>query len=80
MSGRELMETLTYAQDVLDVKQGKCSAQEIEEWAEQFREEARQAYDKTELRSSPWGKLEDFAMAELYKWSQLTTRLKDVMG
>jgi len=85
MSGRELMETgqlvfpLTYAQDILDVKQGKYSAQEIEEWAEQLREEARQAYEKTELRSAPWGKLEDFAMAELYKWSQLTTRMKGVM-
>jgi hypothetical protein len=80
MSGRELMETgqlvfpLTYAQDVLDVKQGKYSAQEIEEWAEDLKEAARKAYEKSDLPAGPWGGIEDFAMFELYKWSQLTSR------
>jgi len=58
------------------VKQGKYSAAEIEEWAEQLKEEARAAYEVTEVRGTPWGDLEKFAMRELYEWSQLTTKLR----
>ena len=83
MSGRELMDTgeikfpLTYAQDVLDVKQGKYTAAQIEEWAEQLKEEARVAYEKTEVRAKPGYHLEQFIMRELYKWSQMTTELRE---
>jgi len=83
MTGREIMETgrikfpLTYANHVLDVKQGKYSVDEIEKWAEQLKEEARVAYEETEVRAKPAADLEKFAMRELYKWSQLTTKLKE---
>lgn len=82
MSGRELMETgalvfpLAYAQDILDVKQGKYSAEEIDEWSELLLEEARAAYEVTELPAKVSSKIEAFAMREIYEWSQLTTKLK----
>lgn len=82
MSGRELMETgrlvfpLAYAQDILDVKQGKYSAEEIDKWAEQLLEEARVAYDNTKVYASPLAEIEQFAMQELYEWSRMTTKLR----
>lgn len=84
MAGRELMETgalvfpLTYAQDVLDVKMGKYSMQDIENWADDLVEDARQAYEKSDLPVHPWAGLEEFAMRELYVWSQKTTRLREL--
>lgn len=74
MSGRELMETgtitfpLSYAQDILEVKQGRYTIDEILEWAEQLREDARAAYNETKLQSRPWSEAESFVISELRKW------------
>jgi len=77
MSGRELMETgrivfpLTYAKDVLDVKQGKYTPEEIEKWADDLLEDARQAYEKTTLPSGPGSALEQFAINEVRSWMRM---------
>jgi len=82
MAGRELMDTgklvfpLTYAQDVLDVKNGKYTIEQISEWSDELLEEARAAYEKSDLPAKPWDGVEEFAMRELYEWSQMTTRMK----
>jgi len=39
-------------------------------------EEARAAYEKSDLPAKPWDGVEEFAMRELYEWSQMTTRMK----
>lgn len=74
MSGRELMATgrivfpLAYAQDILDVKNGKYTPEEIEKWSDDLLEDARQAYKKTHLPSKPSGDLERFAIDEVKDW------------
>lgn len=57
--GIELMETgrvvmpLAYRQDVLDIKAGKYSAEDLMQWADDLVEEARRAYEKSELPKNP---------------------------
>jgi len=80
-SGKELMETgklefpLSYAQDIIDVKNGKYTVEEIDKWSDDLLEEARQAYEKTDVRAVPEKGIEKFVMKEIYRWSQLNTKL-----
>lgn len=59
LEGEELMLTgeigfpLAYAQDVLDIKEGKHSVSQIIEWADDLVERARQACEKSELPAEP---------------------------
>jgi len=77
MSGRELMETgtitfpLSYAQDILEVKQGKYTIDEVLEWAEQLKKDAQAAHEKTKLQSKPWSEAESFVIGELRRWIKL---------
>lgn len=79
--GIELMNTgwiqmpLAYAQDVLDVKQGKYTAEEIARWADELVEEARDAYEHTLLPKEPDAhEIENFLMCEVWKWAAEYTR------
>ncbi len=79
--GIELMETgwiqmpLAYAQDILDVKNGKYSAAEIAQWSEDLVEEARRAFEKTALPAHPPAQeIEDFLMREVWEWTKGHTK------
>lgn len=78
MEGRELMETgeiqfpLSYAHHILDIKQGKYTADEILKWSEDLLEEARQAYEKTDLPENPPTRL-----VELFMMSQVRRYLTE---
>lgn len=79
--GIELMETgwiqmpLAYAQDILDVKAGKYTAEQIAEWSEQLVEEARRAYERTDLPAHPpAAEIEEFLMLEVWRWASDRTR------
>lgn len=76
MEGIELMETgwiqypLAYRQDILDVKNGKYSLEEIMGWSDDLIARARDAYGRTKLPEHPPAKeIEDFVIGEVRKWS-----------
>lgn len=73
--GIEIMETgwvqmpLAYRQDVLDVKAGKYTAEEIMQWSEDLVEEARRAYDKSELPKETRAKeIEQFVVGQVREY------------
>ncbi len=73
--GIELMETgeivfpLAYRQDIIDIKNGKYSADEIVSWSEDLIEDARVAYEKSGLPKNPRTKeIEEFAMQQVKEW------------
>ena len=60
---------LTYRQDIIDVKNGKYTLNEIIEWAEQLKEKSRIAYEKSSLPENPASKIiEQFTIGEMKKW------------
>jgi len=70
--GIEIMNTgrivmpLAYRQDILDIKQGKYSVEEILKWADDLVEEARGAYETSKLPTEPRSKeIEAFVMEEV---------------
>jgi predicted nucleotidyltransferase len=70
--GIELMETgqiqfpLAYAGEILDIKKGKHSVEGILEWADGLVEDARKAYEITELPADPpTDKIEKFLVNEV---------------
>jgi len=72
MEGIELMETgkiimpLAYRNEIVDVKQGKYTAEQIMNWADDLVERARQAYEKSDLPIEPRTKeIEEFAMEQV---------------
>jgi predicted nucleotidyltransferase len=77
MEGIELMETgaiqmpLKYAQDVLDVKNGKYTVEEIMEWSDDLEEDARRAFEKSELPVNPRVKeIESFVIQEVKRYKR----------
>ena len=72
MEGIEILETgkiefpLKYRGDILDIKNGKYSAEEIIEWSDSLLFDAEEALGKTDLPKKPRAKLiEEFAMKEV---------------
>lgn len=70
--GIEIMNTgkivmpLAYRQDILDIKRGKYSVEEILRWADALVEEARRAYETSKLPAEPRSEeIESFAMQEV---------------
>ena len=60
---------LSYRQDIIDVKNGKYTLEEIIEWAEQLKEESRIAYEKSSLPKDPnFSQIEQFTIGEMKKW------------
>lgn len=75
MEGIELMETgriempLKYANHVLDVKDGKYTVEQIMEWADGLVEDARVAFENSDLPVEPRTKeIEKFAMEEVKRF------------
>jgi uncharacterized protein len=75
LEGIELLSTgkiempLKYRQDILDIKKGKHSAEDIMNWSARLIEEAREAYESSELPSEPRVKeLEKFAIKEVERF------------
>lgn len=75
MEGREFLETgqvqfpLSYRQEILDIKQGKYSLAEINEWAEDLIMLSESAYERTKLPSKPrTEEIESFMMFEVKKY------------
>jgi hypothetical protein len=73
--GIEIMETgaicmpLEYRQDILDIKNGKYTAEEIMEWADDLVEDAREAYEKSELPTHPRSEeIEKLAISEVKRF------------
>jgi len=82
MEGIELMNTgrvqfpLAYAHDILDIKNGKYTADEVVEWSEGLAKNARIAYEKTSLPAKPdAGKIEEFVIGEVSHFLQLRRQL-----
>jgi hypothetical protein len=78
LEGVELMKTgwiqypFEYRQDILDIKSGHFSVQEIDKWADELVKEARDAYENTSLPENPKSKeIEEFLIQEVKKWSLL---------
>lgn len=66
MRDGKLVFPLPYAQEILDVKQGKYNVAEIMEWSEDLEAEARTARDKSSLPGKPWTKeIEEFTIKEM---------------
>ncbi len=60
---------LSYAQEILDIKQGKYTADEILEWSDDLESEARAAFEHTQLREHPEAALvERFVIYQVEKW------------
>lgn len=75
MEGIELSKTgriefpLSYRQEILDVKSGKYTVDEILKWADELVEESRGAFNNTKLPKEPRTKeIELFAMNEVKKY------------
>jgi hypothetical protein len=49
----ELVYPLPYAKDIVDIKQGKYTIEEILKWADELVEEARRAFEQTTLPEKP---------------------------
>ena len=75
MEGIELLRTgrlefpLAYRQDILDIKSGRYGAEEIEKWAGELENEARQALIETTLPKEPDRvAIEEFVVDEVRNW------------
>lgn len=75
MESIELMNTgrikypLDYRQDILDIKNGKYTLNEILEWSEDLEEKSKQAYEKSSLRTDPnFEEIENFTIKEMRDW------------
>ncbi len=73
--GIELMKTgvikfpLAYADEIIDVKNGRYTVEEILQWGEQLTEEARVAYEKSDLPENPRSKkIEKFVIGEVRRF------------
>lgn len=78
LEGIELMRTgwvqypLEYRQDILDIKNGHFSIEEIDNWADELIEEARSAYEVSKLpEHPPSAEIEKFVIEEVRNWSLL---------
>lgn len=75
MEGIEILTTgriefpLTYRKDILDIKQGKYTAEQIIKWSEELADQARSAYSESVLPVHPRTKeIEAFAMSEVKRY------------
>lgn len=75
MEGIELMNTgwiqmpLAYRQDILDIKHGKYTAAQIENWATDLEEDARRALEKSSLPDGPdLDRIEKFAVKDIKEY------------
>lgn len=73
--GIELLNTgriefpLSFRQDILDIKMGNYTCDEIIKWSDQLEDEARIAFEKTKLPTKPRTKeIEQFAMTEIKRY------------
>jgi len=67
---------LPYAQDILDIKQGKYTAEEILAWSDRLEAEARMEFERTTLREKPEAEaVEKFVMQEVMGWAHSSGRL-----
>ena len=75
MEGIDLLKTgrvdfpLRYAQDILDIKNGKYTIEEILKWSEKLEDENRAALSETKLPKKPrFEEVEKFIILEMRRW------------
>jgi hypothetical protein len=60
---------LPYAQEIVDIKQGRYELEQIQEWADRLVEEARRAFEQTTLPAGPQvEEIEKFTMQRVRGW------------
>lgn len=65
----KLVYPLPYAQEILDIKQGKYTVEQILSWADELVEEARRAYEVTTLPEKPNAdEIESYVITTLKTW------------
>lgn len=73
MRDGRLVYPLPYAQEIVDIKQGKYELGQIQEWADRLVEEARRAYEQSTLPEKPQTeKIEMFTMTRVHDWLRKT--------
>jgi hypothetical protein len=66
---------LPYAQEIVDIKQGRYELEQIQEWADRLVEEARRAFEQTTLPAHPRiEEIEALVMSRVRAWQDRSLR------